>query len=76
MGIKVIHVDREDFKTIFKLQVYEIVGLSKPKYRLDEAEKHIKRIAAQDYRDLYGFVVSERPLGHLISGMRDISTRN
>ena len=25
MGIKVIHVDRENFKTIYKLQVYEIV---------------------------------------------------
>lgn len=103
MGIKVIHVDRENFKTIYKLQVYEIVGLSTPKYRLDEdgrpkdyrnkpgfcifgtdagyfetlaeAEKHIKRIAAQGDWDLYGFVVSERPLGHIISGMRDISTR-
>lgn len=103
MGIKVIHVDRENFKTIYKLQVYEIVGLSTPKYRLDEdgrpkdyrnkpgfcifgtdagyfetlaeAEKHIKRIAAQGDWDLYGFVVSERPLGHIISGMRDVSTR-
>jgi hypothetical protein len=103
MGIKVIHVDREDFKTIFKLQVYEIVGLSKPKYRLDEegrpedyrnkpgfsilgtdigyfetlakAEKRIRQIAAENRRGLYGFVVREKALGYVVSGMNNVSVR-
>lgn len=103
MGIRATRVGKENFKTIFKLQAYQIVSLSKPAYRLDEdgrpedyrnkpgfnicgtdagyfetlaeAEAHIGQIAAQGYRDLYGFVVSERPLGHHTSGMRDISTR-
>ena len=103
MGLKVTHVGREKFKTIFELQTYVIVSLSKPGYRLDEdgrpedyrnkpgfnigitdrgyfetlaeAEAHIKQITAHGDRDLYGFVVSEQPLGHLISGKGDISTR-
>jgi hypothetical protein len=42
---------------------------------LDEAEKCIKRIAGGNSQRIYGFVVKEKPLGHVISGVDDLSVR-
>lgn len=50
MGIKATRVGRENFKTIYKLQAYQIVSLSKPAYRLDEDGR------PEDYRNKPGFL--------------------
>ena len=50
MGIRATRVGRENFKTIFKLQAYQIVSLSKPAYRLDEDGR------PEDYRNKPGFL--------------------
>ena len=103
MGIKVNHVGREKFKSIYELQLYEIISPSKTKYRLNDderreyyngmpgfsilgtdigyfetlakAEKRIRQIAAENRRGLYGFVVREKALGYVVSGMNNVSVR-
>ena len=50
MGIRATRVGKENFKTIFKLQAYQIVSLSKPAYRLDEDGR------PEDYRNKPGFL--------------------
>ena len=42
---------------------------------LDEAEKRIRQIAREGRQRIYGFVVKEKPLGHVISGVDDLSVR-
>ena len=41
MGIKVNHVGREKFKSIYELQLYEIISPSKTKYRLNDDEDRV-----------------------------------